>query len=171
MSHEASSDPSEFTVSVRVMDIAVAVLFMAAAVVVIADSLRVGAEWAADGPQAGYFPFYIGVLMFIASGATAVAALVSKSAAARQTFVERGQLKMVLKVLVPTIVYVVLIPFLGLYVASAVFIAFFMAWIGKYSPLIIAPVAVGVPLFLFVMFEIWFLVPLPKGPLENLLGY
>ena len=155
----------------RVMDIVVAALFMAVAVVVIADSLRVGAEWAPDGPQAGYFPFYIGVLMFLASGATAVSAFVSKSAAARRTFVERGQLKMVLKVLVPTVVYVVLIAFLGLYVASAVFIAFFMAWIGKYSPLIIAPVAVGVPLFLFVMFEIWFLVPLPKGPLENLLGY
>ncbi len=64
-----------------------------------------------------------------------------------------------MKVLIPTIVYVVMINFIGLYIASMIFIAFFMWWLGKYSPLIIAPVAIGVPAVLFVMFEIWFLVP------------
>ena len=32
-------------------------------------------------------------------------------------------------------------------------------------------VAVAVPVLTFLMFEIWFLVPLPKGPLESFLGY
>lgn len=170
MSHEAAGDRSEYTVSVRTVDVAVAILFMVVGAVVMWDALRVGAAWGADGPEAGYFPFYIGLMMFLASGATAVMAVVTKTPDLA-TFVERGQLGMVLKVLVPTAIYVVLIPFLGLYTASAIFIAFFMAWIGKYGPLTIVPIAIGVPVFLFVLFEIWFLVPLPKGPVENMLGY
>jgi putative tricarboxylic transport membrane protein len=170
MSHEATGDRSEHTVSVRTMDVVVAILFMVAGAVVMWDALRVGASWGADGPEAGYFPFYVGLLMFLASGATAVTSVVTKTPDL-STFVERGQLSMVLKVLVPTAIYVALIPFIGLYVASAIFIAFFMAWIGKYGPVTIVPIAIGVPVFLFVLFEIWFLVPLPKGPVENMLGY
>ncbi len=170
MSHEAAGDRSEYTVSVRTVDVVVAILFMVVAAVVMWDALRIGAVWGVDGPDAGYFPFYIGLLMFLSSAATAVMAAVTKTPDL-STFVERGQLGMVLKVLIPTIIYVALIPFLGLYVASAAFIAFFMAWIGKYGPMTIVPVSIGVPVFLFVLFEIWFLVPLPKGPVENMLGY
>jgi len=165
-----ASEPGQFTVSRRWVDIVVALLFMGTAAIVITDSLRVGADWLADGPQAGYFPFYVGAIMFIASAATAIMAFISKTPD-NTNFVGRDQLWSVLKVLIPSAVYVALIPWLGLYVASAIFIAFFMAWIGKYSPMIIAPVSIGVPIFLFVLFEIWFLVPLPKGPLENYLGY
>ena len=63
------------------------------------------------------------------------------------------------------------IGFLGLYVSSAIFIAFFMAWLGKYPLYKIVPVAILIPVALFFMFEVWFLVPLPKGPLETALGY
>ena len=69
------------------------------------------------------------------------------------------------------VVYVLLIGYLGIYVASALFIAFFMAWLGRYPFYKVIPVAVLVPLMLFMMFEVWFLVPLPKGPLEAALGY
>jgi len=169
MAHEAS-DPGQYTVSRRVVDIAVAVCFMIVSGVVIGDSLRVGADWLPDGPQAGYFPFYVGAIMFISSAATAVMALISKTPD-NANFVGRDQLWLVLQVLIPSAVFVALIPWLGIYVSAAIFISFFMAWIGKYSPAIIAPVAIGVPLFLFMLFERWFLVPLPKGPLENLLGY
>jgi hypothetical protein len=72
---------------------------------------------------------------------------------------------------VPTSIYVALIFVLGIYLASMLFIAFFMWWLGKYPITKIVPVAIGVPLVLFVMFEIWFLVPLPKGPIEAALGY
>jgi hypothetical protein len=170
MSHETAGDPGEYTVSTRSVDAVVAFLFIIAAAVVMWDSSRVGAKWVEDGPQAGYFPFYIGLLMFIASLGTLVSALITKTPNLT-TFVERNQLWSVSRVLIPTVVYVALIPFLGIYVSSAIFIAFFMAWIGKYPATIIAPVAVGVPIFLFLMFEIWFLVPLPKGPLEAALGY
>lgn len=160
----------ERTVTNRTMDVVVALLFMALAATVMGDSWRIGASWASDGPQAGYFPFYVGLIMFIASTWTLVHCLVTKHPDLGN-FVDRSQLVSVMQVLVPTTVYVGLIFILGIYVASAIFIAFFMWWLGKYSPVRIIPVAVGVPLALFVMFEVWFLVPLPKGPLETALGY
>lgn len=164
------SEKSEHTVTTRTMDIIVALLFMGVAGLVMADSWRIGARWASDGPEAGYFPFYVGAIMFIASLGTLGTNIFTKSPNL-SNFVDREQLGSVLKVLVPTIVYVVLISFIGIYIASMIFIAFFMWWLGKYSPLVIAPVAIGVPAVLFVMFEIWFLVPLPKGPIETALGY
>ncbi|MEW6255834.1 MAG: tripartite tricarboxylate transporter TctB family protein [Pseudomonadota bacterium] len=164
------SEKSEHTVTTRTMDIVVALLFMGGAALVMADSWRIGAKWASDGPQAGYFPFYVGLIMFLASVGTLATNIFTKKPDLTN-FVDREQLGSVLKVLVPTIVYVVVINFIGIYIASMIFIAFFMWWLGKYSPLVIAPVAIGVPAVLFVMFEIWFLVPLPKGPLETALGY
>ena len=160
----------ESTVSVRTMEIVVAAVLMIIAVVVMADNIRIGIGWAYDGPEAGYFPFYVGVALFLASAGTLLANLFGRSADLG-SFVGRSQLKLVLKVLVPTIVFVALIDFIGLYVAAALFIAFFMRWLGKYPVIKIVPVAILVPAALFLMFEIWFLVPLPKGPLETMLGY
>jgi putative tricarboxylic transport membrane protein len=145
-------------------------VFMALSCVVMWDSWGIGAKWASDGPQAGYFPFYIGLIMFIASLGTLIGAIITKTPNLN-TFVEKGQLMSVLSVLVPTAVFVALIPYLGLYVAGAIFIAFFMVAIGKYNILKAIPVALCVPLALFVLFEIWFLIPLPKGPVEAMLGY
>ena len=167
MAHEA--DRSEHTVSARVVEIVVAGLFMAVAVLVMYDNWRIGARWAEDGPQAGYFPFRVGAIMFIASAVTFGVNLLARSPSSN--FVERSQLRQVFQVLLPTIVYVVLIGPLGIYAASAIFIAFFMWWLGKYPIYKIVPVALLVPLALFMMFEVWFLVPLPKGPLEEWLGY
>lgn len=167
MAHETSGNQN--TVSNRVMELVVAAAFLAVSIVVMYDSNRVGASWAADGPEAGYFPFYIGLIMFISSAVTFVSNLVSK--AGSTTFVGREELKQVMAVLVPTIVFVISIGFLGIYVAGGLFIAFFMVVLGKYPVWKVAPIAVCVPLFLFTLFEIWFLVPLPKGPLEAALGY
>ena len=86
-------------------------------------------------------------------------------------FVDRSKLKLVLKVLIPTVGFVVLIGYLGIYVAAAIFIVFFMWWLGKYSLVKAIPVGVAVPLVLFWLFEIMFLIPLPKGPLEAALGF
>jgi putative tricarboxylic transport membrane protein len=152
------------------MEIAVALMFAAVAVVVMLDSNRVGNGWAADGPEAGYFPFYVGVIMFISSAAILIGNLVSRTPNKR-AFVERGQFVLVMKVLIPTILFVGLIWLIGIYFAAMIFIAFFMYWLGKYPIQKILPVAILIPLALFVMFEIWFLVPLPKGPVEAMLGY
>ena len=165
-----SEQTNEKTVSTRSMELLVSALFILVAALVMWDSIRVGMRWSFDGPQAGYFPFYIGLIMFISSLVTFITNLVSRSPDF-SNFVDRSQLKLVLQVLIPAAVFVGLIGYLGMYVAAALFIAFFMWWLGKYRPYRIVPVAVLVPLALFVLSEIWFLVPLPKGPLEAALGY
>jgi hypothetical protein len=132
--------------------------------------MRIGAGWAFDGPEAGYFPFYIGLIMFISSAMIFLTQIVTKTPD-RTNFVDRSALWLVLRVLAPTIVFVVLIGYLGLYVAAGLFIIFFMWWLGKYPLLKAVPVGVVIPAILFWVFEIAFLIPLPKGPLEAALGY
>jgi putative tricarboxylic transport membrane protein len=160
--------------SVRVWDAAVAVAFFIFGAVVVWDSRRLGSAWASDGPQAGYFPFYIGLIICIASVANLIKALGSGTRG-NKAFVSWGQMKMVLTVMVPCTIYVALISnpvySLGIYEASAVFIAFFMRYLGKYSWPKIAAVSVGVMTVFFLMFEVWFKVPLPKGPIEALIGF
>jgi hypothetical protein len=160
--------------SVRLWEIGVAFCFLVFGSIVVWDSHRLGASWGSDGPQAGYFPFYIGVFILVSSVINLVAALRS-GARGDEGFVEWGQLKLILTVMVPSIIYVAAIdnPWygLGFYTTSAVFIAFFMKLLGKYSWLKIVLVSVGTMVAFFVMFEIWFSVPLPKGPLEAAFGY
>jgi hypothetical protein len=131
--------------------------------------VRLGARWAEDGPQAGYFPFYVGLLVCLSAVVNFVMALTGRKDAGRD-FVELDKLKLVLAVLVPAAIYVALISWIGIYVASVVFIAFFMRWLGKYPWWKTAMVSIGTMVAFFLIFEVWFLVPLPKGPLENWLG-
>jgi hypothetical protein len=118
--------------------------------------------------------FYIGLLILIASLFNLYAAF-TKAQLAQKVFVYRGQLRMVLTVMLPSIVYVLLIRnpvfSLGIYEASVLFVAFFMRYLGKYGWAKIAAVSLGVMAAFFMMFEVWFKVPLPKGPVEALLGF
>ena len=152
--------------SSRTLDLVVATLIFLLGALVIYDSWRIGARWAEDGPQSGYFPFYVGLLICGSSVATFIRGLSDAKAAARP-FVTVGQLRMVLSMLIPTVVYAGLIRYLGLYVASTLFIGLFMIWLGKYGWLKTTLVSVGVSVVSFMLFEVWFRVPLPKGPLET----
>lgn len=157
------------TVGVRWPELLVALGFMAVAAVVMFDSRRIGAGWADDGPQSGYFPFYIALAMFGAGAWTAGVQIVRWRRA--EVFAERAQIRSVLTILWPMAVYVALIPWLGIYVASALLIGFFMWRHGRHAVALTLAVAVGVPLAFFLVFERWFLVSLPKGPIEALLGF
>ena len=160
--------PEPNAASTRTLEIFTAVFFLAIGSLVMWDSSRLGAGWGADGPQSGYFPFYIGLLMNIASAVNLLLAFKSSSA---ESFVSRPQLKLVLAIFLPCLVYVAVMQWLGLYVASVIFIAVFMRWQGKFSWFKSTLTSVIVVMVLFVMFEIWFKVPLIKGPLEAALGY
>ena len=159
--------------SVKTVDAFTAIVIFLFGAVVIWDSWRLGAKWGPDGPEAGYFPFYIGLILCIASVINFIGAFREKSV---DSFVSSSSLKMIMSVMIPTIIYVGLIggvgpvPALGIYVASAIFIALFMKWLGKYAWPMTIGVSIGVPVVFFLLFEIWFKVPLPKGPLEAALG-
>jgi putative tricarboxylic transport membrane protein len=165
-------DTSGSVVSNRTMNIVVALALMAVATVVMVSSYRLGAGWAKNvGPDSGYFPFYVTLIMFIASGVTLLQNLLKRQADGGGVFVRYGELMMVLQVLIPTIIFVVLSIYIGIYISTFLFIGFFMTWHGRYPIYKTFPIAIAVPIALFVIFEIWFLVPLPKGPFEHWLGY
>lgn len=153
----------------RAVEIGLAAVILIFGLVVVVDSYRLGAKWGDDGPLPGYFPFYVGLLICISSGMVLFRAIRNR-ALAEESFVSRGELKKILVVLVPSIIYVAVIAYLGFYVSSILFIAYFMRSLGKYSWLMVVSVPVGVIVAFFLTFEIWFSVPLPKGPLEAALG-
>jgi len=155
--------------STRAVEIGVAAIILLFGLVVAFDSYRVGARWGDDGPQPGYFPLYIGLLICLSS-AVILGRAAGNSALAGESFVSREELKKILTVLIPTVVYVSVIVYLGFYLASTLYIAYFMWQLGKYSWIKIVPVAAGVSIAFFLIFEVWFQVPLPKGPLEAALG-
>ncbi|MBS7537661.1 tripartite tricarboxylate transporter TctB family protein [Ancylobacter lacus] len=135
--------------------------------IVIYGSLLVGVGWSSDGPQAGFFPFYVGLVI---AGCSIINLVQALRVDPTELFAEWGQMSQVLKVLIPATIYVILIPYLGIYVPSFLLITLFMIWLGKYGwPLTLA-VAIGVPVFFFLTLERWFLIPLPKGPIEAMLG-
>ncbi len=154
--------------SKRTLEIVTSLCILAIGSVVMWDSSRIGAGWGVDGPQSGYFPFYIGLLMNIASLVNLGLALKSDES---ESFVSKVQIKLVMAIFLPCLAYVAIMQWVGLYVASIIFIALFMRLQGKFSVLKSVLTALIVVAVLFVMFEIWFKVPLIKGPLEAALGF
>jgi|SRR2546427_3296386 len=150
----------------------VALILLIIGVVVIVESRRLGAGWTSDGPGSGYFPFYIGLIIAISGAGILCQALYGKKKRT-EAFVDSQQLKRVVSVLIPATAYVLAVQFLGLYVASAIYIALFMIVLGKYSWVKGVVVALVVNTLLFFMFEVWFKIPLFKGSLDPLrfLGY
>jgi putative tricarboxylic transport membrane protein len=170
MMSEPSPEPATDGVRNRWPEVCVAVALQALAVLVIVDSLRVGIGWADDGPRSGYFPFWIGLFLFAAGSAILIGEL-RRWRTESPVFAEREQLRHVWSIFLPMVVYVGAIALTGIYVASFALILFFMIRHGRYRVPASLAVAAGVPLFFFLVFEKWFLVQLPKGPLEQLLGF
>jgi hypothetical protein len=166
------TDEVQRGLSARHAEVATAVVIFLLGALVVWDSNRLGSSWASDGPESGYFPFYIGLMLCVASAVIAIKAVV-KHAMEGELFVTWDKLRLVMTVLVPAIVYVLAVQFLGIYLASAAYIAFFMIWLGRYPVLRSVIVGVAVNALFFMMFEVWFKVPLYKGALNPLgfLGY
>jgi hypothetical protein len=140
--------------------------------VVVFGSRALGSGWTSDGPGAGYFPFYIGVILCISGVGVFYQSVFGKDKNT-EVFVDGEQIKRVLSVFIPACVYVLAVQFIGLYVASAIYIALFMVILGKFSPIKSIITALIVVVLFFFMFEVWFKVPLFKGKFDLLsfLGY
>jgi putative tricarboxylic transport membrane protein len=152
----------------RAADLITALVLIVVGVVVIADTLRLGIGWGLEGPQSGFFPFWLAVGMVAAS---AIVVLQALRRASTEPFVTAARLRPVLAVLVPATAMVIVMEGLGLYVASALYLAFYMRWVGRHTWPTIVALGLGIPIVTFVVFEQWFLVPMPKGPLEAWLGF
>ncbi|BDX21134.1 hypothetical protein TUM22923_04550 [Polynucleobacter sp. TUM22923] len=171
MSENTNSPKSESAISVRAMDIITALLFIILGLVVMTGSVKLGASWGSDGPEAGYFPFYISLIFILSSSITLYQAAVVDKKKKTESFVDKEPLKQVLAVLLPAIVFVLGVQLIGIYVSSLIYIAVFMVWLGKYPLWKAATVSLGVTVALYLMFEHWFQVPLPHGSWINPLEF
>jgi putative tricarboxylic transport membrane protein len=165
----APEDNSPAVTSIRTVDAVASLLLLLLALTLGYDNWRAGAGWESTGPQPGYFPFYLSVILAGASLYGLAAAFLSRKEA-RETFVTQAQLRRVLAVFVPTVLFVLATQFLGLYVASFLLISGFMYFVGKiawWKSLLTAFVFTAA---MFITFDIAFDVIMPKGPLETALG-
>jgi len=166
---DTTAEDARPVVGARNVDIVVSLLLLALALLLGWDSWRIGASWASDGPQSGYFPFYLSLMMGAASVYGIVTALLARHA--DEPFVTRGQFGRVMQVFVPTLAFCVLTQFLGLYVASFLLVAGFMWWIGRIALWISVLTSFLFTAVMFATFEIAFNVIMPKGPLEAAFGF
>lgn len=167
---ETPENPSGGGFTYSVVDALTALVIFIVGVVMMTDNYRIGAGWGTEGPQPGYFPFYIGAILCISAVAVLLKSLFGKHRN-HVIFVTWARFRLVLIVLLPTALYVLVIQLIGIYVASTIFIGGFMRLLGKTGWVKTIVVSVSVSVVLFWMFEIQFMVPLPKGPLEALFGY
>jgi hypothetical protein len=170
MSHSSATSA---LVATRWVEFALALFTLLIGVVVMYGSLDQGIGWGDAGPEPGYFPFYIGLLLSCASLGNCVLTLI-RWRALSVAFVSRGQFRQVLSVFIPIALFVAAMPFVGIYLASAVFIAWFM-WRDRirakpYGKLMICSVSGGAVLASYLIFALWFKVPLDAGPLGDWLA-
>jgi len=163
-----ASDSPAVTTS-RTVDVAVSFLLLAFAALLAFDNWRTGMGWDSTGPQAGYFPFYLSVILAGACLWGIAKEFLARKAAA-ETFVTHDQLRRVLQVFIPTLLFCFLMQWLGLYVASFLLIAGFMAFIGRIAAWKSLLTAFLFVFAMFVTFDIAFDVIMPKGPIESLFG-
>jgi hypothetical protein len=166
--HPPRRDSHQFEGDMRTADLTTALALMGISALVVWDALRLGIGWGTDGPQSGFFPFWLAAIVLVCSACIALKAV---RRASRAPFIRREQIAPVLKALLPAAAFVLLTQFIGLYVAAGLYLGVYMRWIGRYSWAPIIVLSVAFPVVTFFVFEKWFLVPMPKGPLELWLGY
>jgi hypothetical protein len=167
---EEPPDDSPPLATQRTVETVTLALILAFALLMMYDNWRTGARWEATGPQAGYFPFYVSLIM---AGAC-LFGLVNefrKWGFKGEPFVRRNQFKRVLQVFVPTLAFVPVTQWLGLYVASFFLVAGFMYFIGRIKPWKSVLAGYVFSALMFAIFEVAFNVIMPKGPLERLFGF
>jgi putative tricarboxylic transport membrane protein len=147
----------------RKADIGFSLLMLVLAVLVAWESLKLDIGWGLNGPGGGFFPFWLAVGLGICCLVILTQAIRSTSPALRQPLVRPGGWVPILKVAVPAMAMVALTEMIGLYAAAALYIAFYMRWIGKHHWLLVFAVSIGVPVVSYVIFDKWFLIPMPKG--------
>jgi putative tricarboxylic transport membrane protein len=167
---EQSPHADENGPSQRAVEVGTALFTLTLGVIILIGSLQANIGWSFEGPQAGFFPFYISLFIILASVINLVQVGKINVIAGRR-FATWEELRRVMSVVIPTAIYVVLVPNLGIYVSSMLLIAVFMAWLGGYGWKMTLPLALGIPALAYLVFERWFMIPLPKGPIEYWLGF
>jgi putative tricarboxylic transport membrane protein len=165
-------------ISRRTAEIATAGAVALTGAVVVVESFTHDIGWNETGPGSGYFPFRVGLLLIAAAAIQVVQRLRGTGTASIKvqasgpvetiSFVTREELRRSLSVFWPTAALVVAMFPLGCYLPSGVYLAWMMRRHGGHGWLISAAYGAAVMVAFFLVFDLWFRVPLAKGPLEAL---
>jgi len=147
----------------RRADIACALVLLFLGGLVLWESLKLKIGWGLNGPEAGFFPFWLATGLVVCSAVIAIKAFLDRSSFARQPFVQKGAWVPVIKVTLPAFVMVGLTEAIGLYPAALIYLAVYMRWIGKHRWITILLVSILLPVASYFIFDKWFLIPMPKG--------
>lgn len=167
------SSPEEVSPSVvttRTVDLVVSALLLAGGIVLAMENWRIGARWSSEGPQTGFFPFYLSLIL-IGASLWGLGTALRAGRGDGASFIARDQLVRVVQVLLPTAIYVVAIRHLGIYVPSAILVVVFMRFLGGSSWLVSLVTGLSFAGIVFFLFDVQFRVVLPKGPIEAALGF
>jgi hypothetical protein len=154
----------------RTAEIATAVAVALTGAVVVAESLTHDIGWNETGPGSGYFPLRVGLLLMGASLVHAWRTVrgTGPASGSAEAFVTREELDRSLSVFWPTAALVVAMFPLGCYLPSGVYLAWMMRRHGGHGWLLSTAYGAAVMVAFFLVFDLWFRVPLAKGPLEAL---
>ena len=148
----------------RKAEIWVSSAFMLLGILVIADSIRLGFMWGMSGPESGFFPFYLGVGVVISSGIVFYNNFtLYRKEGAGKPLMPPGALKPVLWVVIPSTAMVMLVELVGLHIAAALYLGFYMRAVGKIGWVTTLLVSIISPIVLYATFDKFFLIPLPQG--------
>ena len=162
-------DPAAVLLSRFAVEVTLAAVTAAIGAVVTIGALEFGTGWGDSGPQPGYFPFYIGIIVMLASGGVLVEAFANRERLRATAFLRREQGMRIAAFFGPMVGFVLVASLLGLYVALVVYLTATMVVQGHYRLPRALAVSVGSAVIFYLIFEVWFRVPLLKGPLEALL--
>jgi hypothetical protein len=144
-------------------EILTALVLLLVAGAALGQAVRLGAGWGEDGPHAGFFPFWLGVILAAASLGILGRALWTRDAGLARPFFPPGGLRLVLTVFLPMVGAFALFEVVGFYAAAFVYLLVYVRLTGRQPWALTLAFGVLFPLVAFVLFERWFLIPLPKG--------
>jgi len=157
-----------------VAEVALAMLLALAGAVTIAGAMEYGVGWSPSGPEPGAFPFYMGLVILLASLGNAVRAAVPPlrpAAWGEKPFLTPAQMRLVLGFTLPIVGLVIVSLLLGLYVGMALYLFGTLVFQNNYPRLKALLIALVTPLCCYLLIEKAFKVSMLKGPLEAALGF
>lgn len=148
----------------RRADIFVGLGLMAFGLLVLGDAIRLGFGWGMSGPEAGFFPFYMGLGIVICTFFIVLRGIkIFKKEGTGKPLIAKGGLTQILWVLIPAAGMVLLSELIGLHLATVLYLAFYMSVVGKMHWGKVILLSILVPLVVYIVFDKIFLIPLPEG--------
>jgi putative tricarboxylic transport membrane protein len=146
----------------RAVELGAVICFLGLGVVLLSESIELGPGWGESGPEPGFFPFVLTVLLTL--GALGVLYVnVYRRPDLRPFFEVSQEVTDLLRVAVPIGVAVVLVRSLGIYAGSGLYLAFFMAWYGRFRWYQALAGGILLPVIMWLTLREGFNIPMPMS--------